>query len=97
MIKIGIAGYGKIGQLRVDILSKRTDVKIVGIYDVKKPENIDDQLFYDSYDELLNSGLDVVFICAYNTVLAEYTTKALNKGFHVFCRKTSCYESRRTR
>ena len=29
----------------------------------------------------------MVFICAYNTVLAEYTTKALNKGFHVFCEK----------
>ncbi len=87
MIKIGIAGYGKIGQLRAKILSERNDIEIVGIYDVKQPENIDAQIFYNSYDELLDSGLDAVFICAYNTVLAEYTTKALDKELHVFCEK----------
>ena len=78
MIRVGVAGYGKIGQLRAKILSERTDLEIVGIYDPQKSDSNDDQLFCDSYDELINSGLDAVFICAYNTVLAEYTTKALN-------------------
>ncbi len=87
MIRVGVAGYGKIGQLRAKILSERTDLEIVGIYDPQKSDSNDDQLFCDSYDELINSGLDAVFICAYNTVLAEYTTKALNKGIHVFCEK----------
>ncbi len=87
MIKIGIAGFGKIGQLRYKILNERNDIEIVGIYDLKKPKNIDNKIFYNSYDNLLNSGLDAVFICAYNTVLAEYTTKALNEGLHVFCEK----------
>lgn len=87
MIKVGIAGYGKIGKLRANILSERKDVKIVGIYDVVKPERIENITFYNSYDDLLNAELDAVFICAYNTVLAEYTAKALNKGVHVFCEK----------
>lgn len=87
MIKIGIAGFGKIGQLRTQILSKRSDVEIVGIYDVKKPEDKISYPFYNSYDELLGANLDAVFICAYNTVLAEYTAKALNLGIHVFCEK----------
>lgn len=87
MIRIGIAGYGKIGQLRAKILSERTDLEIVGIYDPQKPDSVDDHLFYDSFEDLLNSELDAVFICAFNTVLAEYTTKALNKGLHVFCEK----------
>ena len=87
MIKIGIAGYGKIGKLRANILSERKDVKIVGIYDVVKPERIENITFYNSYDDLLNAELDAVFICAYNTVLADYTAKALNKGVHVFCEK----------
>lgn len=88
MIRIGIAGYGKIGQLRAEILSKRDDVLITAVYDVVKPENLNSEInFYNSYDELLNSGLDAIFICAYNTVLAEYTTKALNFGLHVFCEK----------
>lgn len=87
MIRIGIAGFGKIGQLRADILSKRDDVEVVGVYDVKKPVKISSCPFFDSYDKLIESGIDVVFICAYNTVLAEYTAKALNFGIHVFCEK----------
>ena len=87
MIKIGIAGYGKIGQLRAKILLERNDIKLVGIYDLEKPKKIDSITFYNSYDDLLNSDLDAVFICAYNTVLAEYTSKALNRGLHVFCEK----------
>lgn len=86
MIKIGIAGYGKIGQLRAKILSQRKDIKIVGVYDPVKPEEID-ATYYKSFEDLLRADLDAVFICAYNTVLAEYTAKALNKGLHVFCEK----------
>jgi predicted dehydrogenase len=87
MIRIGIAGFGKIGQLRAEILLERDDVEIVGIYDVVKPTKIKAGIFFESYDDLLNSDLDAVFICAYNTVLADYTAKALNKGLHVFCEK----------
>ena len=87
MIKVGIAGYGKIGQLRAKILSERDDVEVVGVYDVVKPNHIRSGEFYESYDKLLEAGLDAVFICAYNTVLAEYTAKALNLGLHVFCEK----------
>lgn len=87
MIKIGIAGFGKIGQLRTTLLASRDDVEVVGVYDVKKPEDKISIPFYNSYDELLDSDLDAVFICAFNTVLAEYTAKALNKGIHVFCEK----------
>jgi predicted dehydrogenase len=87
MIKVGIAGFGKIGQLRAEILLERDDVEIVGVYDVVKPTKIKAGVFFESYDDLLNSDLDAVFICAYNTVLADYTAKALNKGLHVFCEK----------
>jgi len=87
MIKVGIAGFGKIGQLRMEILLERNDVEIVGVYDVVKPTKIKAGVFFESYDDLLNSDLDAVFICAYNTVLADYTAKALNKGLHVFCEK----------
>lgn len=88
MIRIGIAGYGKIGKLRAEILKKRHDSKIIVVYDVKRPEDLDDGiLFVDSYDKLLDHDIDAVFICAYNTVLAEFTIEALKKGMHVFCEK----------
>lgn len=87
MIKIGIAGFGKIGKLRAQILSERDDVNIVGVFDPIKPRKLKHGTFYKSFDALLDSDLDAIFICAYNTVLAEYTAKALNKGVHVFCEK----------
>lgn len=87
MINIGIAGFGKIGRLRAEILSKRKDVRITGIYDVDEHSKLNDVKLYKSYNDLISSEIDVVFICAYNTVLAEYTSKALQKGIHVFCEK----------
>ena len=87
MIRVGIAGFGKIGQLRAEILAKRNDVTIVGVYDVVKPKNDLKYDFCNSYESLLELDLDAVFICAYNTVLADYTSRALNKGLHVFCEK----------
>ena len=44
-----------------------------GIYDVKMPKKLNGIKFYSSYEELINSDLDAIFICAYNTVLAKYT------------------------
>lgn len=87
MIRVGIAGFGKIGQLRAKLLAERDDVEVVGVYDVIKPSRIKMGDFFDSFDSLLGSGIDAVFICAYNTVLAEYTAKALSLGIHVFCEK----------
>ena len=87
MIKIGIAGYGKIGRLRANILNERDDITITGVFDPIKPKRLKAGTFYESFDELLNSDLDAIFICGYNTVLAEYTAKSLNKGLHVFCEK----------
>ena len=87
MIRVAIAGFGKIGRLRAEILLKRDDIELVGIYDVVKPTKFKAGVFFKSFDDLLKSDLDAVFICAYNTVLADYTARALNKGLHVFCEK----------
>ncbi len=88
MIKVGIAGFGKIGMLRYDILSKILDVKVIAIFDVKEILLKSDVKYCHSYEELIEvKELDAVFICAYNTVLAEYTCKALLKGLNVFCEK----------
>ena len=87
MIKIGIAGYGKIGQLRAKILSERDDITIVGVFDPIKPKKLKTGEFFESFDKLIEADIDAVFICAYNTVLAEYTSKALKKGINVFCEK----------
>ena len=92
MIRVGIAGFGKIGQLRFNVLSSYKKIEIVGIYDEKRPNTEFPGKFFDSFDALIEADIDAVFICAYNTVLANYTCKALSKGLHVFCEKPPAME-----
>lgn len=88
MIKIAIAGFGKIGQVRAKEIEKNINTKLVAVYDIKKPNNLDEKIkFCESYDELLSQDVDAVFVCAFNDVLAEFTIEALNSGKHVFCEK----------
>ena len=88
MLKIGISGFGKIGQIRANEIFKNKNTILKAIFDINKPSNIDDEIvFCTSFDELLTQDIDAVFICTFNNVLAEYTTKALKAGKHVFCEK----------
>lgn len=88
MIKIGIAGYGKIGRVRANEVKKNKDAKLIGVYDINSPTDLDKGIqFFDTFDELLKQDLDAIFICAFNNVLAEYTIKAIKAGIHVFCEK----------
>ncbi len=88
MLKIGIAGFGKIGQIRANEIFKNEHTILKAIFDINKPSNIDNEIiFCTSFDELLTQDIDAVFICTFNNVLAEYTTKALKAGKHVFCEK----------
>jgi predicted dehydrogenase len=88
MLKIGIAGFGKIGQIRALEISKNNQTILKAVYDIKQPNNLDDNIvFCNSFEELLAQDIDAVFICTFNNVLADYTTKALNAGKHVFCEK----------
>ena len=88
MLKVGIAGFGKIGQLRAKELQKIESVKLVAIYDLNDVAIDDSSLeVCASFDALLALELDAIFVCAFNNVLSEYTIKALNQGLHVFCEK----------
>lgn len=88
MLKIGIAGFGKIGQIRALELSKNEHTVLKAIFDINKPSNLDANIiFCNSFEELLAQDIDAVFICTFNNVLADYATNALNAGKHVFCEK----------
>lgn len=88
MIKVAIAGFGKIGQVRAKEINKNEHTELVAIYDINKPEKIDSNIkFCESFEELLSEDIDAVFVCAFNDVLANYTTLALKAGKHVFCEK----------
>jgi predicted dehydrogenase len=90
MLKIGIAGFGKMGQIRADEVIQNSDTLLVSVfeqYGEVPSDKYKDLVHCDTYEEFLNQDLDAVFICAFNNVAAEYTIRALEKGLHVFCEK----------
>ena len=88
MIKIGIAGFGKMGRIRALEIEKNFNTELIAIFDPNLPENHNENIkICTSYDELLQEELDAIFICTYNNLNAEYTKKALMTGRHVFCEK----------
>ena len=88
MIRVGIAGFGKIGQLRFQTLSQHEGYNVVSILEKNEDAAIPKGIHRArSYSELLNHDLDAVFICAFNDVLADYTIEAIEKNINVFCEK----------
>lgn len=88
MIRVGIAGYGKIGKIREAVLVESNETKVVAVFDKNSGDlSHNSALVCHSFEELLEQDIDAVFIATYNDVLAEYTKKALLAGKHVFCEK----------
>jgi len=89
-LRVGIAGYGVVGQRRRVHMDPRADMHVVCVCDRKFD---DDGVFEDGvrywrdYENLLKEDLDVVFVCLTNDVAADVTIAGLEKGFHVFCEK----------
>lgn len=88
MIKVGIAGFGKIGKLRYNILKDHPHFEVIGLLDKNlnspTPKTIKR---VSSFSDLIELKIDAVFICAFNDVLADFTIQAIEKGIHVFCEK----------
>jgi len=87
VIKVGIIGYGKMGMIRHDALNKDSRSKVVSIYD---PELKNIALGIDikkSAEEVLESGIDAVFICTPNYLIKELIIEALKRGINVFSEK----------
>ena len=86
-LKIGITGYGKMGKIRENSVIASEDVSLVSIFDIKQVRDRKDVILCSSYEELLNTDIDAVFISSYVNSNADYTIKALKAGKHVFCEK----------
>jgi len=89
IIKVGICGFGLIGQRRFQCLLKNKKYKILGVYDkrIKKNYNKNSVNFYSSFFKLIKLDLDAIYICVTNDVAAQYTIKSLELGLNVFCEK----------
>ncbi len=87
-LKIGIAGYGKMGQIREKTIQESGEAEATAIYDVENHEHNDANIkICASYQELLESDVDAIVVSVYVKFAADYSIRALNAGKHVFCEK----------
>ena len=46
MIKIGIAGYGKIGRIRAREIDKNSNTILLSVFDLNKPDDLSSEIVY---------------------------------------------------
>jgi predicted dehydrogenase len=94
-LKIGIAGYGKMGRIREKSIIESNEAELISIYDIAEHQHHDKNIrLCNSFDELINSGVDAIIVSAYVKVAADYVIRALNAGKHVFCEKPPSMNSK---
>jgi predicted dehydrogenase len=85
-IKIGIIGFGKMGKIRAEVVEKIGMGEIICIYDTVHQTDTKYKQ-YNDIDKVLNSGIEVLFICTPNYRIKDLTISAIKKGIHVFAEK----------
>lgn len=89
-LRVGIAGYGIVGQRRRKFIDAHSDFKTVAVCDIKYPKSgvfEDGVKYFTNYKELLEEELDVLLVCLTNDIAAEVTIAGLARNLHVFCEK----------
>jgi predicted dehydrogenase len=89
-LRVGIAGYGLVGQRRRQFIDLHPGLKTTAVSDQKYSASgklPDGVSFYPDYRLLLDEPLDVLFVSLPNYLAAEATMAGLEKGLHVFCEK----------
>ena len=92
MIKTGIIGYGKMGQIRHEAISASGLASVAGINDAQAKINKNGIRFFATPEELIaDASIDAVFICTPNHLNKPLTVLALQSGKHVFCEKPPAF------
>ncbi len=88
-LRVGIAGYGVVGRRRREFIDQNPNLRTVAVSDKSlSPGVMDDGVHcYSDAVELINDGLDVLFVSLPNNLSPGITMAGLKKGCHVFCEK----------
>lgn len=89
-LKVGIAGYGVVGQRRRSVIDAQDGLRVAAVCDRKLDGSgtfEDGVRYFGTYQDLLEEPLDVLFVCLTNDLAAEVTVAGLEHGCHVFCEK----------
>jgi predicted dehydrogenase len=89
-LKVGIAGYGVVGQRRKACVDRHPGMRVVAVCDRHFADSgvMEGGIrYFPYYKSLLGEDLDVLIVCLTNEIAPEVTIAGLEKGLHVFCEK----------
>jgi len=97
-LKVGIAGFGVVGQKRFNYIRENELLQTVSVSDIRFEDSdfrtVAEKVIADDgiethrhFRHLLEDDLDVIFVSLPNNLAPEATIKGLQKGCHVFCEK----------
>ena len=88
-LRAGIVGYGYMGEIRHRNILAHPRLELASVSDPSRTDQLQAKGLqtHADYRELVDSDLDVVFVCTPNNITPEATVYALERGRHVFCEK----------
>lgn len=89
-LKVGIAGYGVVGKRRRQFIDLHPNLITVAVCDQKfvSSGTLEDGVrYYQTYQELLQEPLDILFVSLPTYLAAKVTIAGLDHNMHVFCEK----------
>jgi len=92
LFKVGIIGFGKMGQIRANAVLNSGKGEVYAVFD---PNSIETEFTqFDSAEAIIeNQDIDTVFICTPNHRIKPLTIQSLNAGKHVFCEKPPAFSA----
>lgn len=87
--KAAIIGYGYMGEIRRRVVERNPHLALAGIYDSNPSTTagIKDLPVFDSFEKLIDSDIDLVFVCTPNLHSPFFCVESIKRGKHVFCEK----------
>lgn len=90
MLRVGIIGYGVVGNKRRIFIDKNPYLETVCVSDVKYKKNgifPDGVKYFNDYRKIYNQDVDIIFISLPTYLAAKVTILSIENGCHVFCEK----------
>jgi len=88
-LRAGIVGYGYMGQIRRRAIADHPDMQFSAVCDPGRAAEVSalGVSVFERWEALVESDIDVVFVCTPNYLIPEAAIHALHQGRHVFCEK----------
>jgi predicted dehydrogenase len=88
-LRAGIVGYGYMGQIRRRNIADHPDLELTAVCDPFRAQELGalGVRTHERWEDLIESDIDVVFVCPPNHLIPDVAVQALNRGRHAFCEK----------